>query len=214
MISHGSMPSSRSGTRSRCTSMPAPSRAISDRADASPAAPQSCSDSTSPRLDKLDRDLDQLLAGERIADLHRRALVRIVLAELLRREHRRAADAVAPGCRAVEDDDIARPVRLRRLQPRRIEDADAHRIDEAVARVRVVEDRRAADVRDADRVAVAADPGDRALETRGRARRTRARRAARSAARPSRRCRAGSRRSRSPRPGRARRRTGGCATRP
>ena len=48
MISHGSMPSSRSGTRSSWTSSPAPSEAISESADASPAAPQSWSDSTSP----------------------------------------------------------------------------------------------------------------------------------------------------------------------
>ena len=41
---------------------------------------------------------------------------------------------------------------------------DAHRVDEAVAGVRLVEDGRAADVRDADGVAVAADAGDRALE--------------------------------------------------
>ena len=49
MISQASISSSRSGTRSRSTSTPAPSRAISAREDASPAAPQSWSDSTSPR---------------------------------------------------------------------------------------------------------------------------------------------------------------------
>ena len=49
MISHGSMPASRSGTRSRWTSIPEPPRAISASDDASPAAPQSCSDSTRPR---------------------------------------------------------------------------------------------------------------------------------------------------------------------
>ena len=48
MISHGSMPSSRSGTRSRWTSIPVSAPAISDKDDARPAAPQSCSDSTSP----------------------------------------------------------------------------------------------------------------------------------------------------------------------
>ena len=117
-----------------------------------------------PGLDELDRDLDQLLARERVADLHRRPLVGIVLAELLAREHRRAADPVASRRRAVEDDEIAGPLRLRRLQARRIDDPDAHRVDEAVARVRLVEDRRAADVRDADGVAVPADAGDRALE--------------------------------------------------
>ena len=47
IISHGSIPSSRSGTRSRWRSIP-PSRAISESDEASPAAPQSCSDSTRP----------------------------------------------------------------------------------------------------------------------------------------------------------------------
>ena len=47
ITSHGSRSGSRSGTRSRCTSIPI-SLAISDSDDASPAAPQSCSDSTSP----------------------------------------------------------------------------------------------------------------------------------------------------------------------
>ncbi len=40
-----------------------------------------------PRLDELDRDLDQLLARERVADLDGRPLVGVVLAELLAREH-------------------------------------------------------------------------------------------------------------------------------
>ena len=60
------------------------------------------------RLDELERDLDQLLAGERVADLDGRTLVGVVLAQLGAREHRGAADAVAPGRRAVEDDDAAR----------------------------------------------------------------------------------------------------------
>ena len=54
-------------------------------------------------LDELERGLDQLLAGERIADLHRRAFVGIVLAELGAREHRGAADPVPSGRRAEED---------------------------------------------------------------------------------------------------------------
>ena len=48
MISHGSRSASRSGTRSRCTSTPIPSRAISASDEASPAAPQSCRETTSP----------------------------------------------------------------------------------------------------------------------------------------------------------------------
>ena len=47
ITSHGSIPSSRSGTASSRRSIPH-SRAISEREEASPAAPQSCSDSTSP----------------------------------------------------------------------------------------------------------------------------------------------------------------------
>ena len=117
-----------------------------------------------PRLDELDGDLDQLLARERIADLHGRPLVRVVLAELLAREHGRAADPVAAGGRAVEHDEVARAGRLRRLQPRRVEDADAHRVDEAVAAIGLVEDGRAADGGDADAVPVVADPADRAGE--------------------------------------------------
>ena len=113
MISHGSMPSSRSGTRSRWTSMPTPSRAISDERGGEPGRAAVLQRLDEPRLDELDRDLDQLLAGERVADLHGRPLVGVVLAELLAREHGRAADAVAAGRRAVEHDEVARPVRLR-----------------------------------------------------------------------------------------------------
>ena len=47
ITSQGSIPSSRSGTRSSRRSIPV-SRAISERDEASPAAPQSWSDSTSP----------------------------------------------------------------------------------------------------------------------------------------------------------------------
>ena len=59
-------------------------------------------------LDELDRDLDQLVARERVADLHGRPLVRVVLAELLAREHGCAADPVAARRRAVEHDEVPR----------------------------------------------------------------------------------------------------------
>ena len=116
------------------------------------------------RLDELERDLDQLLARERVADLDRRPLVGVVLAQLGAREHRGAADAVATGRRAVEDDDAARPARLRRAQPVALEQPHAHRVDEAVGGVGRVEDGLAADRRHADAVAVVADPGDGLLE--------------------------------------------------
>ena len=144
--------------------MPPPPRAISASDDASPAAPQSCSDTTRPRSTSSRLDLDQLLARERVADLDRRPLVRILLAEFLAREHARAADAVAAGRRAVEDDDVPRAARLRLEHALGREKPDAHRVHEAVVRVRRVEDGLAADRGHSDAVPVVADPGDRALE--------------------------------------------------
>ena len=67
-----------------------------------------------PALDEREARLDELLAGERVADLHGRALVLVLVGELLAREHARAADPVAPGRRAEEDDVVARRRRPRR----------------------------------------------------------------------------------------------------
>ena len=113
---------------------------------------------------ELHRRLDELLAGERIADLHRRALVGRRVVELLAREHGGAADAVAAGRRAVEDDEVARDGRLRPHEPVDGEQPDAHRVDEAVVAVGLVEDRLAADGRDADAVPVVADAAHGARE--------------------------------------------------
>ena len=117
-----------------------------------------------PGRDELDRRLDELLPRERIADLHRRALLRGAVVELLAREHGRAADPVAAGRRAVEDDEVAGAGRLRAHEPLDREQADAHRVHEAVVAVGLVEDRLAADRRHADAVAVVADAADRARE--------------------------------------------------
>ena len=95
MISQASRSSSRNGTRSSSTSTPAPSRAISASEEASPGAAV-LQRVDEPGLHQLLARLDQLLAGEGIADLDRRSLVGILLAQLLAREHARAADAVAP----------------------------------------------------------------------------------------------------------------------
>ncbi len=117
-----------------------------------------------PALDELRRDLDQPLAGERVADLDRGPLVRVVLAQLGTREHRCPADPVAPGGRAVQHDERPGGCRLRPHEPLDGEQADAHRVDEAVRRVGVVEDDLAADVRHPDAVAVVAHAADRARE--------------------------------------------------
>src|SRR5207244_2414862 len=88
-----------------------------------------------PALDELDRGLDELLAGERVADLDRRPLLVGALAELLAREHARAADPVAAGRGAEEHHELARPVRPRTRHARAGEEADAHGVHEAVVGV-------------------------------------------------------------------------------
>ncbi len=55
-------------------------------------------------FDELDRDLDQALAGERIAHLDRRTLVGGLLAELLACENGCPADSVTSGGRTVENE--------------------------------------------------------------------------------------------------------------
>src|SRR4029077_13148956 len=108
--------------------------------------------------------LDQLLAGERIADLNRRALVAVAPAHLPARKHRGSTDAVAARSRAVEDDEPSWPTRLRRAQPAGLEQSHAHRVDQAVRGIGRIEDRLAAEGRHADAVAVMADAGHGLLE--------------------------------------------------
>ncbi len=115
-------------------------------------------------LDELEARLDELVAGERVADLHRWALVRVLLAELLAREHARAADPVASGGRSEEEDDVACAGRSGAEHPLGGEEADAHRVHEAVVRVGRVEDGVSADRRDADAVPVVGNAGHRPLE--------------------------------------------------
>ena len=110
-----------------------------------------------PGGDELDGRLDELLPRERVADLDGRALLRGAVVELLAREHGRAADAVASGRRAVEDDELAGNGRLRAHEPLHRKQADAHRVHETVVAVGLVEDRLAADRRHADAVPVVAD---------------------------------------------------------
>ncbi len=158
MISHGSRSSSRSGTRSRCTSTPT-SRAISDNDDASPAAPQSWSERTRSRstsssetsISALPRNGSPICTDGRFSSEP---------FEILGGEHRRAADPVAAGERAVEHERVPRPLGAGAQDPLGGQEADAHRVHERVGRVRLVECALAADVRYPDAVAVAADAGD------------------------------------------------------
>src|SRR6266511_3274300 len=87
-----------------------------------------------------------------------------VLAELRAREHRRAADPVAAGGRAEEDDVRPDCGRARARDPVGGQEANAHRVDKAVVAIGLVEDRLPSDGRNADGVAVVADPRNRAAE--------------------------------------------------
>ena len=112
-----------------------------------------------------------------------------LLVELGRR-HRRAMDAVAAGLGADVVDGVAFPARGALDDVGMLRDAEAEDVDERVAAVRLVEGDFAADRRNADAVAVAADAGDDAREDaavlRGRrAGRSEVSSTARSAARPS-----------------------------
>ena len=112
-------------------------------------------------VEQLEAALDEDLLGERVADLDARALASAALVvERRAGEHRDAADAVAAGLRAEQDDLVAGALGLGELQPVVRQDADAQRVDQRVAGVRRVEADLAADVRQAEAVAVAADAGD------------------------------------------------------
>ena len=117
-----------------------------------------------PGVEQLERALEQLRLLERVADLDGRALRAVGVAELRARQHGGAADPVAAGPRAEQDDDVADARRRRADQLLRLDQPEAHRVDQAVLLVGGLEVDLAADGRDADRVAVVADAGDRALE--------------------------------------------------
>ena len=112
------------------------------------------------RGEELEGALDEQLLHERVADLDARPLGRTGGVEGLAGEHADPADAVAAGLGAVQDDLVADAARLGEVQVLVAEHADAQGVDERVAEIGLVEDRLAADVRQAEAVAVAADAGD------------------------------------------------------
>ncbi len=114
-------------------------------------------------LEQLERALQQLLLLERIPDLHGGPLV-VVLAQLGRGEHGGSPDPVAPGRRAEQHDQVARPRGGGAHELLARGEAESHRVDEAVLLVGALEVDLAAHGRHADRVAVVADPGDGAVE--------------------------------------------------
>ena len=114
-------------------------------------------------LHQLEAGLDEQLFGERVADLHGRALLVGFVVELGRR-HGGAVDAVAAGLGADVDDRQADALGGRVEDLVGAGEADAHGVDEDVVVVALVEVGLPADRRHADAIAVAADAGDDAVD--------------------------------------------------
>ena len=114
--------------------------------------------------EQLEAALEQLRLLERVADLDRGPLRVVAPLELGRGEHGGAADPVAPGRGAHQDDLVADPGGGRADHVVGAGEPDAHRVDEAVLLVGRLEVDLAADGRHPDRVPVMADPGDDVVE--------------------------------------------------
>ena len=107
---------------------------------------------------ELQARLHQALLEKWVADLHGGAARSTVHVEHHRSEAR-AVDAVAAGVGADKEHEVARAACGCARQPALLDDADAHRVDETVGPVRLVEVQFTADRRHADAVAVPADSG-------------------------------------------------------
>ena len=141
------------------------SAAISASEEARPAAPQSCSDSTSPRSVSSTETSISFLPVNGSPTWTDGPLVRVVLAELLAREHARAADPVAARSSRRRGRRGGRPRSPSRVVSRSVGSSPTHiALTRQLSRVGRVEDGLAADGRDPGRVAVGADPGDGAVE--------------------------------------------------
>ncbi len=159
------MSASRSGTAATSTSIPTPpaDRHLPGRGG-EPRRAEVLQRDEQPLLQQLQAALEQLRLLEGVADLHRRPLRLVAVAELGRGQHRGAADPVAPGRGAHQDDRVADPGGRRAHHVLGLGEADAHRVDQAVVLVGLLEVDLAADRRHPDRVAVVADPAHGAVE--------------------------------------------------
>ena len=115
-------------------------------------------------VDELEARLDELLLGERVADLDARALLLERLVELLAGEHAGAADAVAAGLGADEHHVVADAAGDGAHDAVGADEAGGERVDEAVALVAGLEVDLAAHGGDAEAVAVVGDAADDAVE--------------------------------------------------
>ena len=167
------MSASRSGTRRTCRSIPtSPLDAISADDEVRPAAPRSCSATSSPRSSSSSEHSSSFFSsngspictdGRLSSDSSSSALASTDAPPIPSRPVR------APNSTTT----LPTPAAARPDQPVGLDQPDAHRVDQAVLLVRALEVDLAADGRDPDRVAVVADPRHRALEQVARAGRVR-----------------------------------------
>ncbi len=114
---------------------------------------------------QLEAALDEHLLHERVAHLHARQLLAagpgaLVAAEGVAGQHRHTADAVQTGAGAEQDDLVAGAGGERQVQVLFAQHPHTHRVDQRVAGIGGVEHGLAADVGQAQRVAVSTDPAD------------------------------------------------------
>ena len=164
MISNGSMSASRSGTRRTSRSSPtSPLAAISAEEEVRPAAPRSCSATSSPRSSSSSEHSSSFFSvnGSPICTVGRLSSESSSSAEA-------STDAPPIPSRPVlapnRTTTFPTPAAAERISLSVSIRPSAHRVDQAVLLVRTLEVDLAADGRDPDRVAVVADPGHRALE--------------------------------------------------
>ena len=117
--------------------------------------------------EQLEAALDEYLLGERVADLHGRALGRATVLEPLAGQDAGAADSVAPGACAEQHDLVADTAGVGEVQVLVAQHPDRERVDQRVRLVHRVEPGLAADVRQAEAVAVEADAADHARQHAG-----------------------------------------------
>ena len=138
---------------------PSPAEASSEVAQDSPAPPRSWMPATRPaaKISSVHSMSSFSMNGSPTWTLGR--LAGPPSSKVSEASTRDAADAVAAGAGAVQDDLVADAGRLGQVQVLVAEHADAERVDQRVADVGRVEDRLAADVGQAEAVAVATDAG-------------------------------------------------------
>ncbi len=141
-----------------------PPEAISAADEVRPGGAQVLKRDQEAGVEELEAALDELRLLEWIADLNRWPLRLVGLVELGGGQNGRAADSIASGRRAHQDDLVADSGGGGADHRVGSREADAHRVHQAVLLVGRLEVDLAADGRDADRVAVVADAGNDVVE--------------------------------------------------